>query len=360
AVAPAAAVRPQPDGDGYLLDNGLLRVRIDARGLLTSVLDLRNGREVLSPGAAGNLLQLHPDTPVMFDAWDVDSYYRHCVTDLVEADTVEATDDAVLVVRSFGRSVVRQLISLPARVARVDIDTDIDWHEQEKILKAAFDVDVQTDRSASEIQFGHVYRPTHTNTTWEAAKFEICAQRWVQVAEPGYGVAVVNDSTYGHDISRADRQGGGVSSVVRLSLMRAPRSPDPLTDQGPHRLRYALVPGADIDDAVREGYRINLPARTVAGSGTAVAPLLTVDNPAVVVESVKLADDESGDVVLRVYESRGGRANARVHTDFQPTAVTVVDLLERPLGDDQPQLDNRTVALALRPFQIVTLRFARG
>ncbi|MDQ6658831.1 MAG: glycosyl hydrolase-related protein [Actinomycetota bacterium] len=359
ATARPSAVRPVPDGDGYLLDNGLLRVCIDARGLLSSVLDLRRGREVLSPGVPGNLLQLHPDTPVMFDAWDVDSYYRHSVTDLVDADSVEATDDAVVVVRSFGRSVVRQRISLPAQVARVDLEADIDWQEQEKILKASFDVDVQTDRSASEIQFGHVYRATHTNTTWEAAKFEICAHRWVQVAEPGYGVAIVNDSTYGHDISRADRQGGGVSSRMRLSLLRAPLSPDPLTDQGRHRLRYALVPGAKIDDAVREGYRINLPARTVAGSGTAVAPLLNVDNPAVVVESVKLADDESGDVILRLYESRGGRADARVHADFRATAVTIVDLLERPLGEDQPQLQDGIVALALRPFQIVTLRFAR-
>ncbi len=239
----------------------------------------------------------------------------------------------------------------------VVFDTDIDWHEREKLLKAGFDLDVTADRSASEIQFGHVYRPTHTNTSWDAAKFEICAHRFVHVAESGYGVAVVNDSTYGHDVTRRERAGGGVTTVVRLSLLRAPRSPDPETDQGRHRLRYALVPGAGIVDAAREGYRINLPERELIG-GDAVDPLVTVDNEGVVIESVKLADDRSGDIVVRLYEALGARTTATLRPGFATARARAVDLLERPIGD--LALTDQGIVLALRPFQIVTARLTVG
>jgi alpha-mannosidase len=336
------------DGHGFVLDNGLLRVRVDSRGTLTSVLD--GGREVIAPGSVGNLLQLHPDTPTVFDAWDIDEFYRHVVTDLV--GRVSTEDGGVRVTHRLGATTITQLITLVGRT--VVFDTDIDWHEREKLLKAGFDLDVTADRSAAEIQFGHVYRPTHTNTSWDAAKFEICAHRFIHVGEPGYGVAVVNDSTYGHDVTRRQRVGGGTSTVVRLSLLRAPRSPDPDTDQGRHHLRYALVPGAGIGDAAREGYRINLPERTVIG-GKPVEPLVTVDNDGVIVESVKLADDRSGDVVVRLYEALGARTTAVLRPGFPASSARSVDLLERLVGD--LLVFDQGVAIELRPFQIVTVRF---
>ena len=342
-------------GDGYVLDNGRLRVHIDARGLLVSVYDLAEDREALAPGSVGNLLQLHPDTPAEWDAWDVDSYYRNVVADLTDVESVVAVEHGVQVSRKFGRSAAVQTITLAPGAARVDVDCEIDWRESEKLLKVAFDLDVAADRSAAEIQFGHVFRPTHTNTSWDAARFEICAHRWVHVAEPGYGVAVVNDSTYGHDVTRGQRAGGGTTTRLRLSLLRAPRSPDPDADQGEHRLRYALVPGAGIEDAVREGYLVNLPLRIVPGSGAEVPPLVEVDEA--VVESVKLADDESGDVVVRFYEALGGRRRAHVRTGFAHAEPYPVDLLERRIDGPVPDADG---ALEVRPFQIVTLRFPRS
>ena len=347
----APAVSVTLDGDGYLLDNGVLRVAIDSRGLLTSVRD--GEREVLAPGSTGNLLQLHPDTPNFYDAWDIDAFYRHVATDL--AGEVSTVDSGVRVTHRFGGSSVTQDITLDG--GTVVFDADIDWHETEKLLKVGFDLDVTADRSAAETQFGHIYRPTHTNTSWDAAKFEICAHRWVHVGEPGYGVAVVNDSTYGHDVTRRARHGGGVTTLVRLSLLRAPRFPDPDTDQGHHHLRYALVPGATLTDAAREGYRINLPGRAATGTGP-VTPLVAVDNDAVIVESVKLADDRTGDLVVRLYEARGARAEATVRAGFPATAVTTVDLLEREL--DPAELSGGHVSLRLRPFQILTLRFRRA
>ncbi|ADB30033.1 Alpha-mannosidase [Kribbella flavida DSM 17836] len=347
--------------DGNVLDNGLIRVTVDDRGLIISLYDVTAEREVIAPGTAANLLQLHVDTPNQWDAWDVDSFYKNNVRDITEVDTVDfGTEDGVATVvvkRSFNRSSIVQTLRVRPGTKRVDIETCVDWHESEKFLKAAYPVDVHADRSASETQFGHIFRPTHQNTSWDAAKFEIAAHRWVHVAEHGYGVAMVNDSTYGHDINRTAREDGGTTTTIRTSLIRAPRFPDPQTDQGVHTVHHALVVGAGIPEAIEEGYRINLPERVVTGA-EGVAPLVEVSNGNVIVEAVKLADDQSGDVVVRLYESSGGRSRATVRPGFAAGAVTEVDLLERHLADRE--LVDGGVSFELRPFQILTLRFTRA
>ncbi|OIJ64436.1 alpha-mannosidase [Streptomyces mangrovisoli] len=347
---------------GRVLDNGLVRVEVAPDGTLASVRDLRADREVLA--GAGNLLRLHTDLPNHWDAWDIDKHYLSRYTDLLETDAVTVVEDhpllgAIRVARSFGKgSRITQTITLRAGSPRVDFETEIDWHETEKILKAAFPVDVRAAHSSAEIQFGHVQRPTHTNTSWEAARFEVSGHRWVHVGEPGYGVAVVNDSTYGHDVTRTVRDDGGTTTTVRLSLVRAPRVPDPEADQGRHRFTYALLPGARIEDAVAAGYALNLPLR-VAGSAGAPRPVVSVAGEGVTVEAVKLADDRSGDVVVRLYESRGGRASGVLRTGFPLAGAEVTDLLERRLTD-APLDGEDEVPVALRPFQILTLRLRRA
>lgn len=342
-------VRAERRGDTVVLENDRLRVVIDADGLLASVRDLAHGREVLC--GPGNLLQLHPDHPNAWDAWDIDRHYRRTRTDLTAAESVDLVESgplraAVRVTRTFGSSRITQEIRLDAASRRLDIVTDVDWRESEKVLKAAFPLDVHAERSAAEIQFGHVHRPTHANTGWDAARFEICAHRWLRVAEESYGVAVLNDSTYGHDVTRTPGA-DGLGTTVRLTLLRAPHSPDPETDLGTHRFTYALLPGAGVGDAVAEGLALNLPLRRAAVP--AVAPLVSVDHPAVTVESVKLAEDRGGDVVVRLYESRGGRARAKVTAGFPVARAEVTDLLERPLHEAPEEIE-------LRPFQILTLR----
>ncbi|WP_328320571.1 alpha-mannosidase [Streptomyces sp. NBC_00388] len=355
-AADAAAAAVTRDGPAVVLDNGLLRVTVDADGLLSSVRDLTADREVLAPGSRGNLLQLHPDHPNQWDAWDIDRHYRRSCTDLTGADSVEVVSEgplraAVRVVRSFGSSRITQELRLDAASPRLDILTEVDWQESEKVLKAAFPLDVHAERSTAEIQFGHVHRATHTNTGWDAARFEICAHRWLRVAEPGYGVALLNDSTYGHDVTRAEHP-DGLGTTVRLTLLRAPHSPDPETDLGTHRFGYALYPGAGTTDAVREGLALNLPLR--AADAPVLAPLVTTGHPAVTVESVKLADDRSGDVVVRLYESAGGRADATVGFGFPVGRAEVTDLLERPLRE--VAAGGEELRVSLRPFQILTLR----
>ncbi|MFL5994588.1 MAG: alpha-mannosidase, partial [Streptomyces sp.] len=363
--APLAGAEPaQPVRvAGGVLDNGLVRVTVAEDGTLSSVLDLRAGREVL--GDKGNLLRLHTDLPNYWDAWDIDKHYNNRYTDLLEPTSVEVVSadpllGAIRVTRSFGKgSTITQTITLRAGSPRIDFETEIDWHEAEKILKAAFPVDVRAAHSSAEIQFGHIQRPTHTNTSWEAARFEVSGHRWVHVGEPGYGVAVLNDSTYGHDVSRTVREDGGTTTTVRLSLVRAPRIPDPEADQGRHRFTYSLLPGASIEDTVAEGYSLNLPLR-VADAAGAPEPVVSVDGEGVTVEAVKLADDGSGDVVVRLYESGGGRAQGVLRTGFPLTGAQVTDLLERPLEGETAEVTDGGVAVSLRPFQVLTLRLRRG
>lgn len=361
-VAAQGTVTARRTDDGFVLENDVLRVTVDAQGLLTSLVDVSSGRDAVPPGQPGNLVQLFRDTPTQYDAWDLDEHYRRTGTDLREAQSVELVEEheyraSIRVDRRFGASAITQVLTLQGDSSALDISTTVDWHERQKLLKLAFPLDVHADRAASEIQFGHVYRPTHANTSWDAARFETCAHRWVHVGEPGFGVAVANDSTYGHDITRSTRLDGGTTTLVRQSLLRAPLFPDPTADQGIHVLRTAVRVACDVLDAAQEGYRINLPLRVVDGA-TPVAPIVTVDNPAIVVEAVKLAEDRSGDLVVRLYEARGARGVGTIRFGCDCTRVVETDLLERSIAEPTALVgvEGSRATLCLRPFQIVTLR----
>ncbi|HEY8664866.1 MAG TPA: glycoside hydrolase family 38 C-terminal domain-containing protein [Propionibacteriaceae bacterium] len=357
--ADVAGITPvQREADSYVLDNGLVRVVVGPDGTIDSIRDLVADRELVPAGAKANLLQLHPDFPITYEAWDIDEYYRHTKTDLTDLDEITIEGDEVVVRRSFDNSTATQRVRLDADSPRIDIITEVDWHERERLLKLAFPLDLHTTTSSSEIQFGYVTRPTHANTSWDAAKFETAAQRWVHVAEGSYGVAVVNKGTYGHDISRppAGESRSSLPTTVRLSLVRGPMYPDPLADEGKHTFECSLLVG-DIGDATREGYAKALPLRLVAAP---FDPVVTCSNPDVVVSAVKLADDRSGDVIVRVYESRGARATTELGFGFSHGGVSVVNLLERTDGESETlteieQTDDG-VRLRLHPFQISTLR----
>jgi alpha-mannosidase len=362
-----AEVRVTDRDDGVVVDNGLVRVHVDGDGLLASVRDLTAGREVIAPGSRANLLRLHPDLPNMWDAWDVDRHYRRRVVEWTQLKELAVLERGPLratlrIHRIHGESSVVQTLRVCAGSPAVTITNEVDWRERETLLKVAFPLDVHAGYSSAEIQFGHVQRPTHVNTSWDAARFELCGHRWVHVAEASYGIAISNDSTYGFDVTRDTRERGGTTTTVSLSLLRAPRSPDPDADQGSHTIGYSLVPGVGVDGAVAAGYAANLPLRVVPGGlGTPPRSLVWTEGGAATVESVKLADDQSGDVVVRLYESCGGATTSRLLADFPITAAVFCDLLERPLPDGTIGIaQDREIALRLRAFQIVTVRLGRS
>ena len=359
------------------LFNGLISVILDDDGLICSIVDHRaGGRELVAAGARANLLQLHPDLPNAFDAWDLDDFYRRQVLELDAVDSIEVLDPGPLigrirVNRRFRSSSVSQIIELRAGSARIDVRCEIDWQERDHVLKVAFPLDVHTDEITREIQFGHVRTAIHTNTSWDAARFEVCAHRWVDVSEAGYGVALLNDSKYGHDATRTRSTDDSTSTTVRLTLLKGAQYPDPFADQGIHRFGYALLAhDGDLQrgEVVAEGYRFNMAPRLIGGGGDATErtetrvpqPLVAVDGSSVVIETVKRAEDGSGDIVVRGYESHGGRSRVALRTAFDFTDVRITDVHERENASVPAvalEIAGRSVGFMVRPFQIVTLRF---
>jgi alpha-mannosidase len=356
-------VSARDEGGEIVIDNGLLELRIDGDGLIASLRDVESGREVIPDGTRGNLLQLFRDTPKQWDAWDIDREYARVGEDLTAADSVrlrtsEAGTAAVDIVRRFGESSVRQTITVSGGARSVEIETIVDWHETQKLLKLAFPVDVSTTKASSEIQFGHIERATHTNTSWDQARFETVAHRWIHVADASFGVGVTNTSHYGHDVVRTPKQSGGTYSTLRQSLLRAPLFPDPEADQGTHHFRASLVVGS-VAQTVEEAYRLNFPLREAPGE--AIAPLVTVTGDGFVIETVKLAEDRSGDVIVRGYEALGGRATPTITTGFSVHSIDEVDLLERTIEPRAlRRVSDGAAQLEVGPFQVVTLRLAQS
>ncbi|MGI9603822.1 MAG: alpha-mannosidase, partial [Acidimicrobiales bacterium] len=338
--------------------NGILRVEWDESGLLTSVRHLGADREALAEGTRANVLQMLDDTPEHWDAWDIDRAAFDTAVDLADVDEIEvvAADDAratLRVVRTFGSSRIEQRLQLTRGSGRLEIASVVDWHEDHKLLKVAFPVAVDADVATHEIQFGHVERPTRPRSSWDEARFETCAHTWVDLSDDGFGVALLNDCKYGHDVQ---------GNVLRLSLLRAPTWPDPVADRGRHTFTYALYPhvGGPTDGGViAEAHALNTPLRVVpAGGSSASVPsehsVVHLDDPGVVVSAVKPADD-GDDLVVRCHEAFGHARRVRLRVPGAESAWPV-DLLEQPTGISPLVAEEGTFVLELGPFELVTLR----
>ncbi|HOF87830.1 MAG TPA: glycoside hydrolase family 38 C-terminal domain-containing protein, partial [Armatimonadota bacterium] len=340
------------------LENGLVRVTLDARGGVASLYDKQAERELIAPGAVGNLFQLLDDHPINWDAWDIDPFAEEVTTDLLGEATVTVTENgplraSVRVARALTpRATLTQYIRLEANSRRLDFETVIDWREAHALLKVAFPVAVHSARATFEIQYGHVERPTHRNTSWDMARFEVPAHKWADLSESDYGVALLNDGKYGYDVR---------GSVLRLTLLRAPKSPDPEADMGVHTFTYSLLPhrGDVVNSGVPlAGYDLNVPLRVSTlpvreGVLAQAHSYFRLDKHNLLIESVKRAEDGDG-LIVRLYEAYRRRGVARLITNGLCARVTRTDLLER----DQEELPVRggAVEFSFRPFEIITLR----
>ena len=223
------------------------------------------------------------------------------------------------------------------------------------MLKVAFPVDVLSPQATYEIQWGNVTRPTHRNTSWDWARFETCAQKWVDLSEGDYGVSLLNDCKYGHDIRDHSPKGG----VMRISLLRSPTMPDPEADQGEHRFAYSLLPhsGSWGATTIAQAYALNDPLIAVRPESQASASqpvsLLSVEPANIVVETIKRAEDGNG-LIVRLYESQRRRCRAWLHLGFELGSAWRTNLLEENQAELTP--DGKTLALSVRPYEIVTLR----
>lgn len=353
-----APVRATQNGKGITLENGLVRLHVSSKGQLTSVYDLTAKREVLD--GVGNTLLLHEDIPNLWDAWDVDVFYREKakviegveVLALHENDLLQAT---VRIVRTTGKSRIEQFIILRAGSSRIDFSTRVDWRERQKFLRVAFPVNIRAMAATYEIQYGHVERPTHFNTSWDLGRFEVCAQKWVDLSESGYGVALLNDCKYGHDVH---------GNVIQLSLLRAPISPDPAADQGTQEFTYSLLPHSGSfreGKVIEQAAALNSPLQTReitshAGKLPPTQSFFSVDGNGVQIEAIKVSE-KGNSIIARLYEAHGGRTRVTLRTSLPVRRAWISDLLENETA--ALSMKDGEVSFDVKPFEIVTLGFDR-
>ncbi|RSX57236.1 alpha-mannosidase [Bifidobacterium samirii] len=377
AAAPAAdAVSVREDDGVTTLDNGRLRAVVEADGTVSSLTDLKTGREIVPAGARMGRYELLTDEPYQWDAWDIhrDAFLTASALTDAEVERVERADDGSVTVHAVTRADgvrIATAITLRPGSDTLDFTADVDWHAVEKFLKVDLPLGVQAVNAQYECQYGMVERPIAKNTRGDEAKFESCTHRFVRVADASYAAAVVNASTYGsdvHPIHGDAAHGAGRGTMVRLSLLSAPLYPDPRTDQGEHSFAWSVVADAHIDAVLAEASRLNAP---VIDRLPALDPLVSLTDVtgSVVLDWIKPADDGSGDVIVRLYEAAGGAASATLHVDAALAGASVeeVDVLEEPMLDAElsrafAQDGPRPVEGArvqLDPFQLAILRIRR-
>ena len=377
-TASMARVAVTHDGDTIVLDNGRLHVRIEADGTVSSIVDQRTNRELVPAGTRLGRYEMLKDEPFHWDAWDIQRDAFLTANALSEASiaSVDETANGGAVVHAVTRAKgveIRTGIALRPGSATLDFTADVDWHAVEQFLKVDMPVTVQAVNAQYECQYGLVERPINKNTRSDDAKFESCTHRFVRIADADYAAAVVNASTYGSDVSpiHADAaHGTGRGTMVRLSLLSAPLYPDPRTDQGAHSFAWSLVADADMNAVLDEAARLNSP---VIGELPDMAPLVSLADATgvIVLDWIKLADDGSSDLIVRLYEAAGGNATATLRLDAAlsdaKAGVREVNLMEEPeldaelpralAGDEPMPADGAVVSLA--PFQLATLRIRR-
>jgi len=365
------------EGQGTaVLENSIIRADFSLQGDLIRLYDKSVRREVLPVGASANIFQAFEDRPNAWDAWDIDIHYDDRMWLAREADSIEVVEGGPLraslfIHRRILNSTISQKISLGAEERRLDFETTIDWHERHILLKVAFPVDILSPVATYEIQWGNVQRPTHRNTSWDWARFETAAQRWVDLSEGGYGVSLLNNGKYGHDIH---------DNILRLTLLRSPTNPDPDADQGEHHFTYSLFPhpGGWDERTVAEAYSLNDPLilwsnnyysdsqqqseikdqqSTISNQQSEIVSLVSTDTPCLVIETVKTAEDGNG-VIVRLYESQRRRGTGRLQFAFPVQAVWRTNLLEE--NQEELLVEDRSVIIPYKPYKIITLRIING
>ncbi len=335
--------------DGLTLVNEHLQVTLSPDGSVVSVVDKATGRETLA--AAGNRLELYDDRPVDFDAWDVDPFHLATRRDCPPAESYEVVTSSPLRAEvAFERAVgeasrLRQVVRLDAGSRRVEFHTTVDWHEEHKLLKVCFPLDVRAPRATYEMPFGYAERPTHYSTAWDAARYEVPGHRWADLSEHGFGTAVLTDSKYGYAC---------FGNELRVSLLRAPKSPDPGADMGRHEFAYALLPhggGWREGGVVAEGARFNAPLRWCRC--TPAPSFASVDDPNLVLDTVKRAES-SEDIVLRLYEAHGARGVARVRLAVPVERARLAHALEE--DGAALDLDGGAIVVPYRPHEVLTVK----
>ncbi len=344
------AREPKVRAEKGLLENELLRVKINAAGEISGIYDKESGREILA--GAGNHFEMYRDVPVSWDAWELDSTYRAAPVELTRRAKVEVAATgpllgALRVTRRLNDSELTQEIRLARGARRIEFITVVDWRETHKLLKVAFPVDIHSHEALYEIQFGHIARPNHKSRPFDADRFEVCCHKWCALTEEGRGAAILNDCKYGANAE---------DNTLKLTLLKAAVAPDRNADKGRQEFTYAFYAwngGLLESGLVREAYEINCPPLAVPGKAEETS-LFRPSDPNVVIDAIKLAEDGSRDMIVRLYESKRTGTECTLLTSLGLQAAFEADMLERKVR--RLPASRKGIPLSFRAFEIKTLR----
>jgi len=352
ATSASASVGRTPQAGTLVLENTLVRYQFNSDGKLVEALDKNTGKQLLKAGSPGNVFSYYEDIAHNFDAWDIDYYFRQQL--LETARGVEAgvlvrgpVRDGLRFRLAVGSSTITQDVWLEHDSPNLKFDTAIVWHEEHKLLKVAFPLDTLAIDALCEIAYGYVKRPTHVNTDADFAKFEVCAHRWVGIGDETGGMALLNDSKYGHSVR---------DNSLELTLLRSPLNPDPEADQGEHYFTYVLAPyhGALVESQVMAAAAAlnRLPLQLAGRADGAMLPA-TWTGDGVSMEVLKKAEKDEAWVV-RLVETRGRAAAGILGTRVKNATLCTTDLMEWNDGPGEEFSSPRQIAL--KPFEIVTYK----
>ncbi|KAJ3337800.1 Alpha-mannosidase 2C1 [Gonapodya sp. JEL0774] len=358
---PSSVVVSTADDGTFFMENDFLTLSVDVRGRICSLVDKSTGRNAIASGGLGNVFKIYEDVPLFWDAWDVEIYHLEKGWDAVTGSVAiseKGPARAVLVARHpiTTTSSLTQKIILTATSRMVEFETEVEWQENRRFLKVEFQFDIVSDFATYETAFGSLQRPTHANTSWDIAKFEVCGHKFADLSEFGFGCAILNDCKYGY----ATRD-----NTMRLSLIRSPKSPDDTCDMGHHTFRYAVYPHKGTfaeSDVVKMGYQFNVQSvvKLSTSSPEIAQSFFQVESENVVLDTIKLAEDDLGAVIIRLYDAYGGRSRVTVKTILPLIGVAKTNGLE----DEESHLEFYTdggvacFSFDVQPFKIVTLKLS--
>lgn len=370
------AVSVQQVGSQFILENDDLRVVVED-GCITSLYDRVNDRETIEKGGKANKFVIFDDIPLFWEAWDVEVYHLETRRELsygstslheVKPHRVTLATEIQISKHSSIKSYITLSAALKGQQSWVECKAEVDWHENSKFLKVEFPVDIVNTEASYETAYSITKRPTHYNTSWDMAKFEVCCHRFADLSENNYGVSILNDSKYGFATA---------GKLMRLSLLRSPKAPDEHADMGRHSIRWAILPhkGALSATTVRAGYAFNNPLKVLSAPKATIESLTSVpiqlinsdESASIILDTIKRGHDDedvsrreghrinSGQsIIVRLYESLGGRSRGTIQTEFNVKRVTKVNILEDEI--EEVSLADGKFNIVLRPFEVATYK----
>lgn len=339
--------------DSVIMDNGIIKAQINEKGEVISITDSFGASRLSGPA---NVLRMYKDVPRKFDAWDIDSMYTMSPVTLNGDSQIEITESTpwkctARIIRHFSNSTWTQQISLQSGKARIDFSTHVDWREKHRLLKVDFPTGIHAEEGINEIQFGYVKRPTHRSRPYDADRFEVCNHRYTALCDENRGAAVLNDCKYGVSMQE---------DTISLTLLRAATAPDLHADVGEHIFRYAYYvwDGPMISSSVvREGYEFNTAITSASGTASTFS-FAQVDAPNIIVDTIKMAEDGSGDVILRLYECKHAATSAILSVQLPFSDAWICDMLENK-KEALLSSNGRDLSLDFHCFEVKTIRIKK-